>query len=153
MLYNEEKLSTKKHVQSQHFNGSQWLKLNRHPSWNTEFHVWRTVAPVFLRSIVTFNTLRDPNAASVLARLELCVGNGSFTSVTWVFHYPYRAPNILQKSSPMQGRNFEFCWKSKGPYSLPLGVRSDLSQNWPPCCTDNVLLDWSIRLILTLLTR
>ena len=49
-----------------------------------------------------------------VARLELHVGGGSFISATWVFHYPYRASSNLQKSSPMQGRNFEFSSKSKG---------------------------------------
>ena len=47
-----------------------------------------------------------------LARLELHVGDGTFTSFTWVFHYPYRAPNNCQKSSPMLEKNFEFGSKS-----------------------------------------
>ena len=49
-----------------------------------------------------------------LARLELPVGDRSFTSITWVFHYPYRAPNNLQKLSQMQEKYFEFSSKSEG---------------------------------------
>ena len=50
----------------------------------------------------------------VLAWLELHGGDGSFTSGTWVFHYPNRAPYNLQNLSQRQGRNFEFSSMSKG---------------------------------------
>ena len=75
------------------------------------------------------STLADGEWGCVIARLELHVGGGSFISATWVFHYPYRASSNLQKSSPMQGRNFEFSSKSKGREGLKVNMTMITYQN------------------------